>query len=49
MIEPSRMSCVVIQDRAYHALQDAVHRTGRYFKDPEGNIVGVMQPDPQAK
>jgi hypothetical protein len=29
MIEPSRMSCVVIRDRAYHALQDAVRRTGR--------------------
>ena len=29
MIEPSRMCCVVIRDRAYHALQDAVRRTGR--------------------
>jgi hypothetical protein len=30
MIEPSRMSCV-IRNRAYQALQDAVHRTGRHY------------------
>ena len=42
MIEPSRMCCVVIRDRAYHALQDAVRRTGREIE--QGGQLKTLAP-----